>query len=59
MGVHFCLGAPLARLEVRTALQALMDRYSDFAIPADEPIVFHDPKDFNGATRLPLDLHAA
>ncbi len=25
-GIHFCLGAPLARLEVRTALNAMLDR---------------------------------
>nr|AHA81987.1 Arm17 [uncultured bacterium] len=58
MGIHFCLGAPLARLEVKTALRALFDRYRDFSVPTDEPIVFHDPKDFNGTKRLPLDLVA-
>ncbi|SCG58586.1 Cytochrome P450 [Micromonospora halophytica] len=56
MGIHFCLGAPLARMEVRIALNAMLDRYDDFRIPTDEPIVFHDPKDFNGTKYLPLDL---
>ncbi|WP_418955335.1 cytochrome P450 family protein [Streptomyces tritici] len=28
-GVHFCLGAPLARLEVATALRALFERFPD------------------------------
>jgi cytochrome P450 len=37
-GVHFCLGAPLARLEVVTALKALFDRFPDLelAVPAGE-----------------------
>jgi cytochrome P450 len=58
MGVHFCLGAPLARLEVRIALNALLARYREFGVPSDEPIVYHDPKDFQGATKLPLDVRA-
>ncbi|MFI8996201.1 cytochrome P450 [Streptomyces sp. NPDC053542] len=37
-GVHFCLGAPLARMEARTALPALFDRFPDLelAVPASE-----------------------
>lgn len=37
-GVHFCLGAPLARLEVATALQQLFERFpeAELAVPADE-----------------------
>ncbi|MGK5691810.1 cytochrome P450 [Streptomyces sp. URMC 128] len=59
MGVHFCLGAPLARLEVRIALKALLDRYRDFGVASDEPIVYHDPRGFQGARHLPVDLLAA
>lgn len=59
MGIHFCLGAPLARQEVGIALNAVFDRYRSFSVPTDEPIEFHDPKDFNGTKRLPLDLVAA
>ncbi|PRH75939.1 cytochrome P450 [Streptomyces solincola] len=37
-GVHFCLGAPLARLEVVTVLRALFDRFPgiELAVPAGE-----------------------
>lgn len=31
-GLHFCLGAPLARLEARTALRSLLDRCPDLTL---------------------------
>lgn len=42
-GIHFCLGAPLARLEGRIALDILMDRYADIAVDASEPVEFENP----------------
>ncbi|MEU4442351.1 cytochrome P450 [Actinosynnema sp. NPDC050801] len=37
-GVHYCLGAPLARIEAEVALRTLFDRFPDLAlaVPADE-----------------------
>jgi cytochrome P450 len=37
-GVHYCLGAPLARLEIRLALEVLFTRHPDLrlAVPASE-----------------------
>lgn len=32
-GIHFCLGAPLARLEAKQALEALVKRYQGVVIP--------------------------
>jgi cytochrome P450 len=36
-GLHFCLGAPLARIELQSALTALLDHAPDLA-PAAEPV---------------------
>ncbi|MFF4798871.1 cytochrome P450 [Streptomyces sp. NPDC001351] len=56
-GVHFCLGAPLGRLEARTALPALFERFPDLqlAVPQDElePV---DSFISNGHRSLPVRL---
>ena len=36
-GVHFCIGAPLARMEARMVLKALTARFSGLERPADPP----------------------
>ena len=35
-GTHFCVGAPLARLEARIALKALLERIPDLRVPPQE-----------------------
>ncbi|MFF4561122.1 cytochrome P450 [Streptomyces sp. NPDC001435] len=37
-GIHYCLGAPLARLEAEIAIQTLLERFPvlELAVPADE-----------------------
>ncbi|MDO9378034.1 MAG: cytochrome P450 [Nocardioidaceae bacterium] len=37
MGVHFCLGAPLARLELQISLGELLDRHPDLRATAHAP----------------------
>ena len=41
MGMHYCLGAPLARMETKVALEALLERYPDLrlAIPKEEVVL--------------------
>ena len=34
--MHFCLGGPLARLEMAVALPALLRRYSELNLAGDE-----------------------
>jgi cytochrome P450 len=43
MGVHFCLGAVLARKELAVAFRTLLDRFDSFAIDADAPAPRHRP----------------
>jgi unspecific monooxygenase len=49
-GIHFCIGAPLARLELQAALKVLFDRLPGLAL-ADEPR-FRDSWHFHGLERL-------
>ena len=36
-GIHFCVGAPLARMEARIAVEMLLDRTHTFTLDADRP----------------------
>lgn len=58
-GVHFCIGAPLARMEASIALPALFERFPDLslAIPANE-LVPQESFIANGHRALPVLLHA-
>jgi cytochrome P450 len=58
-GVHFCLGAPLARLEARVALRLLLERYRDIHLAADEPVEHRNPWTMVAVTRLPLEVRPA
>ncbi|WP_075741699.1 cytochrome P450 family protein [Actinoalloteichus sp. GBA129-24] len=57
-GVHYCLGAPLARMEVKTALPALFARFPNMrlAVPADE-LVPMSSFISNGHHELPVILN--
>jgi cytochrome P450 len=55
-GIHFCLGAPLARLEAKIALGILLERYRDITVATDVPVEHRDPWMMVSATRLPLDV---
>lgn len=53
-GAHFCLGAPLARLEGRVALEILLDRYPTLCVDPDNPPSFIPSPNTTGVRALPL-----
>ena len=53
-GIHFCLGAPLARLEAQIALSMLLDRFPDLRL-AGEPEL-RPTRVLRGLKRLPVAL---
>jgi cytochrome P450 len=57
-GVHFCLGASLARLESRVALETLFDRCREFRLAEDE-ITLVDSLFVRGPKRLRLHFERA
>jgi cytochrome P450 len=53
-GLHFCIGAPLARLEARVALPLFLERVKDFALASDAPWEPRQAIHVLGPARLPL-----
>jgi hypothetical protein len=56
-GIHRCLGAPLARLEARIALESLLPRIPDYQIAGE--YVWSQRLNFRGMRRLPLSWSVA
>jgi pimeloyl-[acyl-carrier protein] synthase len=55
-GVHYCLGAALARLELRVAVAGFLARFPDYR-PASEKIVFMDRTASRRPTSVPVFAH--
>jgi hypothetical protein len=53
-GIHFCLGAPLARLEAQIAVPALVARFPDMRLAGEPPWL--ESLVFRGVTSLPVTL---
>ncbi|MFJ3820616.1 cytochrome P450 family protein [Streptomyces nodosus] len=55
-GIHYCLGAPLARLEAGVAVRALLERCPDLRLDTSEPLVYVPGMLVRGVRRLPVRL---
>jgi cytochrome P450 len=55
-GIHFCIGAPLARLEGRVAFEELFARYRDISVARDEPVEFQNPALILSVRKLTVDV---
>jgi cytochrome P450 len=54
-GIHYCLGAPLARLEARAAFGALLRRFPGIALAVERP-VWRPSSALRGLEALPVRL---
>jgi cytochrome P450 len=54
-GAHFCLGAALARLEMRVGLKAVLDAFGDYEVDLDA-VEWRRSVALRGPTRLPVKI---
>jgi len=55
LGTHFCLGAPLARMEGRIAFERLLARFTHIEAAIDlDSVVYIENPEFRGPQALPL-----
>jgi cytochrome P450 len=57
-GIHFCLGAPLARLEAKLALEALTTRFRDIRRVPNAPLPWMKSDIVYGVSSLPITYQA-
>lgn len=58
LGIHYCLGAPLARLEAKIAFTALLNRFPHLKLAAPvESLGWRGAPAMRGLKHLPISLH--
>ncbi|ETK32809.1 cytochrome P450 [Microbispora sp. ATCC PTA-5024] len=55
-GIHYCIGAPLARTELRMALTMLHERFPGLRLSSSEPAVYRAVMTFRALESLPVTM---
>src|SRR5690606_11476537 len=55
LGIHFCLGAPLVRLEAQVALSTILHRFPNLSLATDQ-LEWQEHPIFRGVKSLPVDV---
>ncbi len=58
-GIHFCIGAPLSRLETSIALPMLVEQLPDLHVVHDQPLELFEGRVLFGFKRLPITFTAS
>jgi cytochrome P450 family 107 subfamily K polypeptide 1 len=57
LGAHYCLGAPLARLEGKIAFQALVERFPKLRLAASrDKLAWKQSPSLHGLNSLPVHV---
>lgn len=57
-GIHFCMGAPIARMQIGMMIEELTSTFPDMALIPDQPVEITGVLTFRGPARLPVRLNA-
>ncbi|MBH0781803.1 cytochrome P450 [Nocardia bovistercoris] len=55
-GIHFCLGASLARLEAKIVIRLMAQRYREIRVRDDAPVDLRNPWTMIGVNKLPIEV---
>jgi cytochrome P450 family 144 len=58
-GIHFCIGAPLARLEARIVIERLLQRTASFSVDDARPLAIRPSIFLRRFASLPLTVEPA